>query len=67
VTAPLPEAQLVESRLMNLLHFQTLIASKAARIVLAAAERPVVEFGMRRAPNGTSMTTRAPLPTASSR
>src|SRR5213078_1728349 len=36
VTAPLPEAQLVESRLLNLLHFQTLVASKAARAVLAA-------------------------------
>ena len=33
ITAPLPEAQLIESRLINLLHFQTLIASKAARSV----------------------------------
>ena len=31
ITAPLPEAQLVESRLVNLLNFQTLVASKAAR------------------------------------
>ena len=36
ITAPLREAQLVESRVMNLLHFQTLVASKAARSVLAA-------------------------------
>ena len=36
VTAPLPMAQLVESRLINILHYQTLIASKAARMVLAA-------------------------------
>jgi nicotinate phosphoribosyltransferase len=49
ITAPLPEAQLVESRLMNLIHFQTLVASKAARVVLAAAGRPVIDFGMRRA------------------
>ena len=36
VTAPLPQAQLVETRLINLLQFQTLIASKAARSVLVA-------------------------------
>jgi len=49
VTAPLPEAQLVESRLINLLHFQTVIASKAARCVLAADGRMLVDFGLRRA------------------
>jgi nicotinate phosphoribosyltransferase len=49
VTAPLPQAQLVESRLLNLVHLQTLIASKAARIVLAAEGRLLVDFGMRRA------------------
>lgn len=49
VTAPLPEAQLVESRLMNLVHFQTLVASKAARCVLAAPGKLLVDFGMRRA------------------
>jgi nicotinate phosphoribosyltransferase len=49
VVAPLPEAQLIESRLINLLHFQTLIASKAARCVLAADGRGLVDFGMRRA------------------
>jgi nicotinate phosphoribosyltransferase len=49
IVAPLPEAQFVESRLINLLHFQTLIASKAARCVLAAGGRDLVDFGMRRA------------------
>ncbi|WP_027157798.1 nicotinate phosphoribosyltransferase [Methylobacter luteus] len=49
ITAPLPEAQLVESRLINLLHFQTLIASKAARSVLIAPDKLLVDFGMRRA------------------
>jgi nicotinate phosphoribosyltransferase len=49
VTAPLPQAQLVESRLINLLHFQTMIASKAARCVLAAPDKLLVDFGFRRA------------------
>lgn len=49
VTASLPEAQLVESRLVNILHFQSLIASKAARCALAAPDKQLVDFGMRRA------------------
>lgn len=49
ITAPLPQAQLVETRLINLLHFQTLIASKAARSVLVASGKPLVDFGLRRA------------------
>lgn len=49
VTASLPEAQLVETRLINILHFQTVIASKAARLVLAAGGRPLFDFGLRRA------------------
>ena len=49
VTAPLPQAQLVESRLTNLMHLQTLVASKAARCVLAARGKPLVDVGMRRA------------------
>ena len=49
VTAPLPEAQLVESRLINILHFQSLVASKAARMVLAAPGKQLVDFGLRRA------------------
>lgn len=49
ITAPLPQAQLVETRLINLLHFQTLIASKAARSVLAAPGKLLIDFGLRRA------------------
>lgn len=49
VVAPLPQAQLVESRLINLVHFQTLIASKAARCVLAMPGKLLVDFGLRRA------------------
>nr|PZN80931.1 MAG: nicotinate phosphoribosyltransferase [Pseudomonadota bacterium] len=49
VVAPLPEAQLVETRLINILHFQTLIASKAARHVLLAPGKQLVDFGLRRA------------------
>jgi nicotinate phosphoribosyltransferase len=48
VTGPLPQAQLVETLLMNQLHFQTLAASKGARVALAAGGRPVVDFGLRR-------------------
>jgi len=49
VTAPMPEAQLVESRIVNLLHFQTLIASKAARMVLQQPHATLIDFGLRRA------------------
>ncbi|MEE2635954.1 MAG: nicotinate phosphoribosyltransferase, partial [Acidobacteriota bacterium] len=49
VTAPLPEAQLVETALLATMLFQTSIASKAARVVAAAGGRSVVEFGGRRA------------------
>jgi nicotinate phosphoribosyltransferase len=49
VTAPIIEAQIVETSLLATLNFQTLIASKAARVVAAAAGRDVVEFGSRRA------------------
>ena len=49
VTAPLPEAQLVETRLINILHFQCLIAAKAARFVLSAPDKLLVDFGLRRA------------------
>jgi nicotinate phosphoribosyltransferase len=49
ITAPLPVAQLVETRLINILHAQTVIASKAARMVLAAAGRTLIDFGLRRA------------------
>jgi nicotinate phosphoribosyltransferase len=49
VTAPLPQAQLVETRLINILNFQTLIASKAARMVLAAPGKSLADFGLRTA------------------
>jgi nicotinate phosphoribosyltransferase len=48
VTAPLPQAQLVETYLLNQLSHQTAVASKAARCVLAAEGRPVVDFSLRR-------------------
>jgi nicotinate phosphoribosyltransferase len=48
VTAPMPQAQLVETRLINFLHFQSLIASKAARMVMAAPGKMLVDFGLRR-------------------
>lgn len=48
VTAPVAEAQLLESLLMNLVHLETVLASKAVRLVLAARSRPVVDFGLRR-------------------
>lgn len=48
VRAPLPEAQLVETVLMNQVHLQTVLASKAARVVLAAEGRTIVDFGLRR-------------------
>ncbi|MGM0481010.1 MAG: nicotinate phosphoribosyltransferase [Pseudomonadota bacterium] len=48
VKAPLPQAQLIETLLMNQLHLQTLLASKAARIALAAGTKAVLDFGARR-------------------
>ncbi|MBX6365994.1 MAG: nicotinate phosphoribosyltransferase, partial [Gemmatimonadetes bacterium] len=50
VVAPLPEAQLAETLVLNRIHFQTVLASKAARVVRAAAGRPVVDFALRRMP-----------------
>jgi nicotinate phosphoribosyltransferase len=49
VAAPLPQAQLVETRVINLLHFQTVVASKAARMRLAAPDAQLIDFGLRRA------------------
>jgi nicotinate phosphoribosyltransferase len=49
VTAPLPIAQLLETAVINLVQLPTLVATKAARIALAAQGRPVVDFGFRRA------------------
>ena len=49
ITGPLPDVQLLEATLMNVVHLWTVIATKAARCCLAAGGRPVVDFGMRRA------------------
>lgn len=52
VTAPLIEAQIVETYLLNCIDFHTLIASKAARVALASAGRPFVDFSARRTHGG---------------
>jgi nicotinate phosphoribosyltransferase len=49
IVAPVLEAQLVETYVLNQIHFQSVIAAKAARVVTAAEGRDVVEFGARRA------------------
>ena len=61
VRGPILEGQLLETTLLNLINFQTLTATKAARICLAAQPQPVIEFGLRRAqgPDGALSATRA--------
>jgi nicotinate phosphoribosyltransferase len=61
VVGPILQAQLVETPLLNLINFQTLIATKASRVVQAAKGRPVLEFGLRRAqgPDGAIAASRA--------
>jgi nicotinate phosphoribosyltransferase len=61
VHAPLIQAQLLESLVLNVLNFQTLVATKAARIWLASNEGTVLEFGLRRAQgvNGALAASRA--------
>ena len=49
VTGPILQAQLVETALLNAINFQSLVATKAARVVMAARGDPVLEFGLRRA------------------
>lgn len=49
VQGPLLQAQLLETALLNIVNFQTLIATKASRVCLAAQGEPVLEFGLRRA------------------
>ncbi|WP_163337428.1 nicotinate phosphoribosyltransferase [Desulfopila sp. IMCC35008] len=48
VTAPLPQAQLVETRLINILQFQTMIASKAARMTRLLPDTLLIDYGLRR-------------------
>ncbi len=61
IRGPLVQAQLVETALLNIVNFQTLIATKAARVCLAAQGEPVLEYGLRRAqgPDGAVMASRA--------
>ncbi|MGC4013117.1 MAG: nicotinate phosphoribosyltransferase [Luteolibacter sp.] len=61
VTGPLVQAQIVETALLNFINFQTLIATKTARICESAAGAPVIEFGLRRAqgPDGGLLASRA--------
>ena len=47
---PILQCQLLETPLLNIVNFQTLVATKASRITTAAADEPVLEFGLRRAP-----------------
>lgn len=49
VRGPLIQCQIVETAILNMINFQTLIATKAARVVMAAQGEPVLEFGLRRA------------------
>lgn len=51
VRAPIAQAQLVETLLLNAVHYPTLVASKAARYVAVAGGRALVEFGLRRTPS----------------
>ncbi|MDO4437025.1 MAG: nicotinate phosphoribosyltransferase [Coriobacteriaceae bacterium] len=61
VSGPMLDCQLLETALLNIVGFQTLVATKTARVVQAAAGRPVAEFGLRRAqgPDGGVAVARA--------
>ncbi len=49
ICAPICEAQLIETRLINIVHYQTLVASKAIRMIFAAPGKLFIDFGLRRA------------------
>ncbi len=61
VIGPIAQCQIVETPLLNIINFQTLIATKSARVCLAAEGDPVMEFGLRRAqgPDGGVSASRA--------
>jgi len=61
ISGPLPQCQLVETALLNIVNFQTLVATKASRCVIAADGAPVIEFGLRRSqgPDGGMSASRA--------
>ncbi|MBI3926978.1 MAG: nicotinate phosphoribosyltransferase [Armatimonadetes bacterium] len=61
VEAALPEAQLVESALLNIMNFQTLVTTKAARMYVTSGNGSILEFGLRRAQgiNGALAASRA--------
>ena len=61
ITGPIVQCQIVETALLNLINFQTLVATKAARVCQSAAGDPVMEFGLRRAqgPDGGVSASRA--------
>lgn len=58
IVAPLPEAQIVETFVMNQVHLQTLLCSKGQRVSASAAGRPVIDFGSRRT-HGTDAAVKA--------
>ena len=62
ITAPLPQAQLVESRVMNLLHFQSMIATKAARSVLMAPGKVLVALRQPSSQHGQAILQDFPAP-----
>lgn len=61
ISGPIDQCQILETPILNLINFQSLVATKAARIVQATRGEPVIEFGLRRAqgPDGAIAASRA--------